>query len=98
MSIYKKIYIEPYSFLINDTSPSENRLRFRKNLLKWKFNKLFYYWWSAPKTSALTSGKIDKYKYFTDEEILHFNQKQIIEQTKFNYSHLGKGLAKAIED
>ena len=56
------------------------------------------YWWSAPKISALTSGKIDKYKYLTDEEILHSNQKQIIEQTKFTYSHLGKSLAKAIED
>ena len=33
--IYKKCNAEPYSFLVNDTSlPSENPLRFRKNLFK----------------------------------------------------------------
>ena len=31
------------------------------------------------KISALSSGKIDKYEYLTDEEILPSNQKQIIE-------------------
>ena len=35
MKIYKKCTSEPYSFLVNDTTlPSENPLRFRKNLLK----------------------------------------------------------------
>ena len=34
MNIYKKCIKEPYSFLINDTTlPSDNPLRFRKNLL-----------------------------------------------------------------
>ena len=34
MEIYKKCTTEPYSFLVNDTtSPSDNPLRFRKNLL-----------------------------------------------------------------
>ena len=34
MNIYKKSTKEPYSFLVNDTTlPSENPLRFRKNLL-----------------------------------------------------------------
>ena len=32
---------------------------------------------------GLSSGKIDKYKYLTGEEILPSNQGQIIEQTKF---------------
>ena len=32
----------------------------------------------APKISALLSGKIDKYDYFTGQEILPSNQKQII--------------------
>ena len=33
--MYKKHTVEPYSFLINDTTlPSDNPLRFRKNLLK----------------------------------------------------------------
>ena len=49
------------------------------------------------KISALSSGKIDKYEYFTGEEILLSNQKQIIEQTKFTYSPLGKGFEKQTE-
>ena len=55
----------------------------------------------ATKISALSSGKIDKYEYLTGEEILPFNQKQIIEQDKFTYSLLGKALekqTKKIED
>ena len=35
MKIYKKYTKEPYSFLVNDTTlPSDDPLRFRKNLLK----------------------------------------------------------------
>ena len=35
MKIYKKCTTEPYSFLVNDTTlPSDNPLRFRKNLLE----------------------------------------------------------------
>ena len=44
----------------------------------------------AAKISALSSGKIDKYEYLTGEEILPYNQQQIIEQAKFTYSPLGK--------
>ena len=33
----------------------------------------------AAKISALSTGKIDKYEYLTDEEILPSNQKQMIE-------------------
>ena len=44
----------------------------------------------AAKVSALSSGKFDKYEYLTGEEILPSNQQQIIQQAKFNYSHLGK--------
>ena len=44
----------------------------------------------AAKISALSSGKIDKYEYLTGEEILPSNQRQIIQQTKFAYSPLGK--------
>ena len=33
MNVYKKYTKEPYSFLVNDTTlPSDNPLRFRKNL------------------------------------------------------------------
>ena len=48
----------------------------------------------AGKTSALSSGKIDKYEYLTGEEILPSNQRQIIEQAKFAYSPLEKDFEK----
>ena len=51
----------------------------------------------AAKTSALSSGKIDKYEYLTGEEILPSNQKQIIEQAKFTYSPLGKAFEKQLK-
>ena len=44
----------------------------------------------AAKILALLSGKIDKHEYLTGEEILPYNQKQIIKQAKFTYSPLGK--------
>ena len=35
IKVYEKFTAEPYSFLVNDTTlASDNRLRFRKNLLK----------------------------------------------------------------
>ena len=55
----------------------------------------------AEKISALSSGKIDKYEYLTDEEILPSNQQQIIEKAKFTYSPSGKAFekqTKTIED
>ena len=48
----------------------------------------------AAKTSALSSGKIDKYEYLTGEEILPSDQSRIIEQAKFVYSSLGKTFKK----
>ena len=55
----------------------------------------------AAKISALSSGKIDKYEYLTNEEILPSNQQQITEQADFTYSSLGKVFekqTKTIED
>ena len=37
----------------------------------------------AANISALSSGNIDKYEYFTGKEMLPSNQQQIIEQAKF---------------
>ena len=57
--------------------------------------------YNAAKISALSSGKIDKCKYLTGEEILPFDKKRAIEQTKFTYSLLGKAFEiqiKTIED
>ena len=111
MNIYKKCTAEPYSFLVNDTTlPSDDPLRFRKNLLgsyiikimtiedQIKDEKLQYdINREAAKISALSSGKIDKYEYLTGEEILPSNQQQIIQQAKFTYSHLGKAFEKQIK-
>ena len=111
MNIYKKCTTEPYSFLVNDTTlPSDDPLRFRKNLLgqyiikimtiedQIKDEKLQYdINREAAKISALSSGKIDKYEYLTGEEILPSNQQQIIQQAKFVYSPLGKALEKQIK-
>ena len=51
----------------------------------------------AAKVSSLSSGKIHKYEYLTDKEILPSNQHQIIEQAKLTYSPLGKAFEKQIK-
>ena len=81
-------------------------MRFRKNLnitndtindqikdekLQYNINR------EAAKISALSSGKLHKYEYLTGEDILPSNQQQIIEQTKFTYSPLGKAFDKQIK-
>ena len=48
----------------------------------------------TPKIFALSSGKIDKYEFLTNEEILPLDQSKIIEQAKFTYSPLGKTFEK----
>ena len=50
----------------------------------------------AAKTSALSSGKIDKYEYLPGEEILPSDQSRIIEQAKVTYYPLGKAFEKQI--
>ena len=52
----------------------KNKIRDKK--LQYDINR------EAAKISALSSGKIGKYGYFTDEEILPSNQKQIIEHSE----------------
>ena len=55
----------------------------------------------AAKISASSSGKTQIYEYLTGEDILSSNQQQIIEQTKFIYSRLGKAFetqTKTMED
>ena len=48
----------------------------------------------AAKVSVLSSAKNDKYDHLKDEEILPSNQRQIIKQTKFTCSRLGKPFGK----
>ena len=45
----------------------------------------------------MSLGKLHKYEYLTSEDILPSNQQQIIEQTKFTYSPLGKAFDKQIK-
>ena len=111
MNLYKKCTAKPYFFVVIDTTiASDNFSRFRKNLLEWilklimttdhKINneKLQYNInREAAKTSALSSGKIDKNEYLRGEEILPSDQSRIIKQVKFTYSHLGKVFQKQIQ-
>ena len=48
------------------------------------------------KILTLSSGKINKYEYYTGEE-LPSNQSRVIERAKFNCSPSGKALAKSIK-
>ena len=52
----------------------------------------------SAKISLLSSGKIDKYEYFTGEEILPFSKRQIIEQAKITYSPLERSFEKQTEE
>ena len=48
----------------------------------------------AIKTSALSSGKIDKYEFLTGKELLPSCPSQITKLAKFNYSSFGKAFKK----
>ena len=100
MNLYKTSTAKSYSF-------SDNYLRFRNNLLetiqnlimttddKIKDKKLHYKInRAAAKMSAISSGKIDKYEYFMDEEILLSDQSRTIERARFTYSPLRKAFEK----
>ena len=63
----------------------------RDEKLKYDINR------ESARISAWPSGKIDKYKWFTSEEILPTNQSQKIEQAKFRYSTLRKTFEKETE-
>ena len=60
----------------------DNKIRDEK--LQYDINR------QAAKISALSSGKVDQYKYLTGEEILLSDQRRVIEQAKFTYSPVGK--------
>ena len=51
----------------------------------------------AAEIPVLSSGEIRKYEYLTGDNILPSNQQQIIEQTKFTYSPLGKAFEQRIK-
>ena len=88
LNILERIFGTEYKITI-----AVNKIRYEN--LKYDINK------KDVKKSALSSDRIDKYKYITGEEMLLSDQNRIIEQTKFTYFPLGKALekqTKAIED
>ena len=111
MNLYKKCTAKLYSFFgYRTTLASDNSSRFKKNLLerKWKLimtvedkiedeNLQYDINREAAKTSALSSGKIDKYEYLTGEEILPSDQSRIIRPAKCAYSPLRKAFEKQIK-
>ena len=50
----------------------------------------------AAKISALSSGELRKYEYLTGEDLEY--RPSVLEQTKFDYSLLGKVLNKGLDD
>ena len=111
IDLYKKFTAKPIYFLVTHTTiASNNPLRFRKNFLeriqksiniiddKITDVKLQYdINTEAAKISALPSGKVDKYEWFTGAEILSSDQRRVIEQAEFTYSPLGKAFEKPIK-
>ena len=83
MKIFKKCTVEPYSFLVNDTTLLlDNPIKLKKNLFAITYNKImsvedqiryeklqYDINRQAAKISALSSGKVDKYEYVIVEEI-----------------------------
>ena len=60
----------------------------REEKLRYHINK------EAAKIYALSLGKVHQYEYLSGKDMLPSNQQQIIEQTKFTYSPLGKSFKK----
>ena len=87
MNLYRKCIAKPYSFLVIDaTIALDNPLQLRKNLVE-RILKLIT---TIDDKIIKAYGKIDKYEYFTGEEILPPDERRVIEQTKFSYSPVGK--------
>ena len=62
--------------------------KIRDEKLQYDINK------EAAKISVLWSGKIDKYEFCTDEEILPSDQRRVKKQAKLTYSPLEKAFEK----
>ena len=70
--------------MVNDkTLPSDNTKITDENA-QYNVNR------EAAKIILLASDKIDKYKYFTGEEMLPSDQSRMIEKAKFSYFRLGQ--------
>ena len=111
MNIYRECTKEPFNFLTIETMlPAGNPLRLvwifikmtvtehikiidKKNKAKqaqYDLDRL------TAKISALSSGELRKYKYLTGENLGY--RPSVLEQTKFDYSLLGKVFDKGLDD
>ena len=87
-----KVQKESFGIIHNKIMTIEDQIKDEK--LQYDINR-------GCKNIGFIIGKIDKYEYLTDEEILPSNQQQIPEKAKFTYSTLGKSFnkqTKTIED
>ena len=80
------------SFRKNQKIIHEINDKIRDGKLKYDNNR------KAANISALSSGKINKCEYLTDEEIFPFNQSELIEQPKLIYSPFWKAFEKQIKN
>ena len=73
LNIYKKCTAEPYSFLVNDTTlPSDDSLRFRKNLIKFTYSPLGKAFEKQIKTIEDQGKK--QVKAIQDKQIVNINK------------------------
>ena len=76
MEIYKKCLAERYCFLVNDTTlPSNNLLRFRKNLLEWMHNKIMTIDNKLKKYNTILIKKLQKYQPYQQAKLINTNIK-----------------------
>ena len=112
MKIYKNCTAEPYYFLVNDTTlPSDNPLRFRKNLLEKYIIKLKIRL-EMENCNMILTERLQIYRFYHLAKLISMNillvkkyclliNNKIIEQAKFTYSPLEKTFekqTKTIED
>ena len=114
MKLYKDCTKESFSFLVNNSAlPSDNSLRFRKNLLwngcqfsnklktiknKIEQNKTKYSLdKQVPKISGLSSRDVGKYEFLTGEDILKKKKTTRKIRKRFEYLLLGNELEKQID-
>ena len=112
MKIYKNCTAEPHYFLVNDTTlPSDNPLRFRKNLLEKYIIKLKIRL-EMENCNMILTERLQIYRLYHLAKLISMNillvkkyclliNNKIIEQAKFTYSPLEKTFekqTKTIED
>ena len=76
-----------------DNITNENNKKHNK---KWPYEAQYNLDRKVAKTSALSSGNLDKYEYLTSEDLNY--KPSTVEQAKFDYSPLSKFFNKGLEE